>query len=59
VHGNLLVAIDTMHGHHQAVFVPMVTVRVLAVDVSTGRLTTLLTTNAPTSGAGIPTLIGW
>jgi hypothetical protein len=59
VHGNLLVAIETMRGHKQAVFVPMVTVRVLAVDVSTGRLTTLLTTNAPTNGAGIPTLIGW
>jgi hypothetical protein len=59
VHGHLLVAIETMRRHHQVVFVPVVIVRVLAVDVRTGRLTKLLTINASTNGAGIPTLIGW
>jgi hypothetical protein len=59
VRGNLLVAIEAMRPHKHAVFVPVVAVRVLAVDVSTGRLTTLLTTDAPTNGAGIYTLIGW
>ena len=46
MHGHLLVAIETMRRHNQAVFVPMVIVRVLAVDVRTGRLTTLLTFNS-------------
>jgi hypothetical protein len=59
MYGHLLVAIETMRRHNQAVFVPMVIVRVLAVDVRTGRLTTLLTFSSPTNGAGIPTLIGW
>lgn len=59
VHGHLLLAIETMRRHHHVPFVPVVMVRVLAVDASTGRLTKLLAFNAPTSGAGIPTLIGW
>ena len=57
--GQLLAAIQTMQHHGQTAFVPMINVRVLAVDVRTGRLTTLLTFTAPTSGAGVPTLIGW
>ncbi len=59
MHGHLLVAIETMRRHHQAMFVPMVIVHVLAVDVRTDRLTTLLTFNSTTNGAGVPTLIGW
>jgi hypothetical protein len=56
VRGHLLVAIAT------AQFYPGAspdTVRVLAVDVRTGRITPLLTTIAYTSGAGTLTLIGW
>jgi hypothetical protein len=59
VHGNLLVVIETMRGHKPDFFVPMVNVRVLAVDVTTGRLTTLMTTKTYTNDTGIPTLIGW
>lgn len=59
MHGHLLVAIDTMRRHHRAVFVPMVNVRVLAVDVRTGRLTKLLTMTTLTNAAGTSTLIGW
>jgi len=55
----LLVATETMRRHHQAVFVPVLNVRLLAADVSTGRLTTLLTSKATTDGAGIRALIGW
>jgi hypothetical protein len=56
VHGHLLVAIATAHFYPGA---SPYTVRVLAVDVRTGRLTPLLTTIASTSGAGTLTLIGW
>ena len=56
VHGHLLVAIATAHFYPGA---SPYTVRVLAVDVRTGRLTPLLTTIAYTSGAGTLTLIGW
>jgi hypothetical protein len=56
VHGHLLVAIATAHFYPGA---SPYTVRVLAVNVRTGRLTPLLTTIAYTSGAGTLTLIGW
>lgn len=56
VHGHLLVAIATAHFYPGA---SPYTVRVLAVDVRTGRLTPLLTTIAYTSGAGTLALIGW
>jgi hypothetical protein len=59
VHGNLLVVLETMLGHKQTPFVPRLHVRVLAVDGSTGRLTTLLTTNTYENDTGIHTLIGW
>jgi hypothetical protein len=59
VHGDLLVVLETMLPHHQTPFVPRMHVRVLAVDGSTGRLTTLLTTNTYENDPGIPTLIGW
>jgi hypothetical protein len=56
VRGHLLVAIAT------ASFYPGAspdTVRVLAVDVRTGRITPLLTTTHEPNGAGTLTLIGW
>jgi hypothetical protein len=56
VHGHLLVAVATAHFFPGA---SPFTVRVLAVDVRTGRLTPLLTTTAYTSDAGTLTLIGW
>jgi len=56
VHGHLLVAIATAHFYPGA---SPYTVRVLAVDVRTGRLTKLLTTIAYVSGAGTLALIGW
>ncbi len=56
VHGHLLVAIATAQFYPGA---SPYTVRVLAVDVRTGRLTPLLTTIAHTSDAGTLTLIGW
>ena len=56
VHGHLLVAIATAHFYPGA---SPYTVRVLAVDVRTGRLTRLLTTIAHTSAAGTLTLVGW
>ena len=56
VHGHLLVAIATAKFYPGA---SPYTVRVLAVNVRTGRLTPLLTTSAYTSGAGTLTLIGW
>jgi hypothetical protein len=59
VHGNLLVVLETMLPHKQTPFVPRLHVRVLAVNVSTGRLTTLLTTNTYENDTGIHTLIGW
>jgi hypothetical protein len=55
-HGHLLVAIATAQFYPGA---SPYTVRVLAVDVRTGRLTPLLTTIAFTSDAGTLTLIGW
>jgi hypothetical protein len=56
VSGHLLVAIATAHFYPGA---SPYTVRVLAVDVRTGRLTPLLTRIAYTSDAGTLTLIGW
>jgi hypothetical protein len=62
VDGNVLVAIDGRQPHGQGSFVPVDENSVVAVNVSTGRLTTLLTTTTPSGvsdGAGIPTLVGW
>ena len=59
VHGDLLVVIETMLPHTQTPFVPRLRVRVLAIDASTGRMTTLLKTNTYENNTGIPTLIGW
>jgi hypothetical protein len=56
VHGHLLVAIVTAQSYPGA---SPDTVRVLAVDVHTGRLTPLLTTIAYPNGAGTLPLIGW
>jgi hypothetical protein len=56
VSGHVLVAIATAHFYPGA---SPFTVRVLAIDVRTGRLTPLLTTIAYTSDAGTLTLIGW
>ena len=56
VHGHLLVSIATAHFYPGA---SPDTVRVLAVDVRTGRITPLLTTIAYPSGAGSLELIGW
>jgi hypothetical protein len=55
-HGHLLVAIITAQSYPGA---SPDTVRVLAVDVRTGRLTPLLTTIAYPNGAGTLPLIGW
>ncbi|MBO0833581.1 MAG: hypothetical protein J2P29_16595, partial [Actinobacteria bacterium] len=59
VPGHVLVVIDAMEPHGQGPFVPVDDVQVLAVDVSTGQVTTLLTTTASPSDAGNRTLIGW
>ena len=59
VHGNVLVGIDARRQHGPGPFVPVVIVRVLAIDVSTGQVTTLLTTTTSPSDAGTPTLVGW
>jgi hypothetical protein len=56
VHGHLLVAIATAHFFPGA---SPFTVRVLTVDVRTGRVRPLLTTIAHMSGAGTLTFIGW
>ena len=55
-YGHLLVAIVTAQSYPGA---SPDTVRVLAVDVRTGRLTPLLTTIAYPNGAGTLPLIGW